>query len=137
MYSTGETQIFVFPSSALSSLYCICKTGSLSYAKLNDDPSINCNTLESHMQSNPAEQNKPSPTSKEHAGHLLSLFLDAFNHSLTEVMQKSPYFHAPSIAGISSHGKVDLSSSLMNFGEAISAKTQHCPNLCKVCKDSS
>ena len=137
MDSTGDMQVFAFPSSPLSSLYCICKMGSIPDAKLKDVPGINCTTLESHMPSNPAEQNQPGPMPKRPAGHLLLLFLNAFNYSPTEVVQKSPYFHAPSTAGVSSHENVDLSSSLMHFAEAISVKTQRCPSLCKVYKDST
>lgn len=126
-----------FPLSPLSSPYCICKTGSLPDAKLKDVPSINSTKLESHVPSNPAEQNQLSPMPMGPVGHLLLLFLDALNHSPTEAVQTSPYCHAPSIADISSHGNVDLSSSLTHFGKAISVKSQHCPSLCKVCKDST
>lgn len=137
MNSTVEMQIFAFPNSPPSSRYCICKTGSLPDAKLKDVPSINCIALESHTPSNPAEQNQPSPMPEGPAGHLLLVFLDAFNHSPMEVMQKTLYFHSPSVDSISSHGNVDLSSSLTHFGEATSVKTQSCPSLCKVCKDST
>lgn len=137
MDSTGEMQIFAFPNSALSSLYCICKRGSLPDAKLKDVAGVNCTTLESHTPGNPAEQNQPGSMPRGPAGHLLLILLDAFNHFPTEVVQKSPYFHAPSVAGISSHGNVDLSSSLMHFGEPTSVKTQRCPSLGKVCKDST
>lgn len=110
------------------------KRGHFQTQRRRMSPALTVPRWKAKCQATHAEQNQPGPMPEGPAGHLLFIFLDAFHHSPTEVVQKSPYFHAPSI---SSHGNVDLSSSLTHFREATSVETQHWPSLCKVCKDNT